>query len=146
MINYPEKLQEIIDDFEWVTDRRERTDMLIYYADQFVEVPERVATRPFPEDHRVQYCESDAYVWVEQQPDKTLRFHFAVENPQGLSAKAMAAILEQTINGLSPEEVAKISPDVVFTLFGKDISMGKGQGLTAMISQVKTYAEQFVEN
>lgn len=146
MTDYPEKLQEIIEDFEWITDRRERTDMLIYYADQFVEVPEQIASRPFPEEHRVQYCESDAYVWVEPQPDETLKFHFAVENPQGLSAKAMAAILDQTISGLSPEEVANISPDIVFTFFGKDVSMGKGQGLTAMVRQVKTYAEQFVKH
>lgn len=146
MTDYPEKLQEIIDDFEWITDRRERTDMLIYYADQFVEVPERIATRPFPEEHRVQYCESDAFVWVEQQPDRTLQFHFAVENPQGLSAKAMAAILDQTVSGLPPEEIATISPDIVFTFFGKDVSMGKGQGLMAMIRQVKAYAEQFLKH
>ncbi len=146
MTDYPEKLQEIIEDFEWITDRSERTDMLIYYADQFVEVPERIATRPYPEDHRVPACESEAFVWMEPQPDGTLKFHFAVENPQGLSAKAMAAILDQTISGLSPEKIAKISPDIVFALFGKDISMGKGQGLTAMVRQVKTYAEQALKH
>ena len=39
------------------------------YADRFEEVPGHIASRPFPEDHHVQKCESEAYVWAEDQPD-----------------------------------------------------------------------------
>ena len=69
-------------------DRNERAEMLIDYADRFVEVPPEVATRPFPPVHAAPRCESEAYVWAVDRGDGTLKFHFAVENPQGLSAKA----------------------------------------------------------
>ena len=142
--NYPSKLAALVEDFSTITDRTERTEMLIEWADQFEAVPERVAVRPFPEDHRVPACESEAFVWVEGQPDGGLKYYFAVENPQGLSAMAMAAILDQTLSGQPPEKVAAISSEIVYTIFGGEISMGKGQGLTSMVSMVKNFAQQRV--
>ena len=144
MSAYPEKLAEIIADIESITDPYEKSEVLIEYADQFKEVPESVATRPFPEEHRVPFCESDAYVWVEQNPDGTLKFYFAVENPQGISAKALAAILDESLSGLPPEVIAQISPDIVLKIFGRNISMGKGQGLMGMVSMVKSLAEKYL--
>jgi len=144
--NYPERLSGIIETFDFLADVDERIQLLIDYADRFKEVPENIAKRPFPESHRVPFCESEAYVWLEQQPDHTLKLHFAVENPQGISAKALAAILDQTLSGLTAEPVTEISPDLVFKLFGRNISMGKGQGLMAMVSMVKSAAKQIVEN
>jgi cysteine desulfuration protein SufE len=139
---YPAPLAEILDDFDWITDRRERSEMLIHYADQFEPVPARIAARPFDEDHRVPACESEAFVWVEQRPDGTLGLHFAVENPQGISAKAMAAILDMGLSGQPPEAVATVSPEIVFELFGNELSMGKGQGLTSMVAMVQAMAKQ----
>jgi cysteine desulfuration protein SufE len=142
MPEYPAKLAELLDTFASTTDRAERTELLIYYADRFQPVPERIAARPFPEAHRVPFCESEAYVWNEMQPEGTLKFYFAVENPQGLSAMALAAILDQTLSGLPPEQAAQVSPDIVLRLFGRDISMGKGQGLMAMVSMVQGLAQR----
>lgn len=143
MADIPEKLADILDDFQWITDRSERAEMLIHYADQFQEVPERIATRPFPEEHRVQACESEAYIWAEPLGDGTLKYHFAVENPQGLSAKALAAILAQTLSGQPLEKVEAVQPDIVFKLFGSDLSMGKGAGLTSLVSLTKALARQY---
>ncbi len=142
MADYPEKLAEVLADFTLITDPTERADYLIAFADRFQEVPARLATRPFPEVNGVPYCESEAYVWVEEQADGALKLHFAVENPQGLSAKALAAILDETLSGLPPEEVAKVDPEIVFTIFGKDISMGKGAGLTSLVAKVQSFARQ----
>ena len=142
MPKYPEKLQELLDDFEFIEDRSERAAYLIELADKFEEVPERIATRPFPEENHVQRCESDAYVWAEEQPDNTLKFHFAVENPQGISAKAMSVILDEAASGALLEQVAEIPCDVVFTFFGKDISMGKGQGLMGIVNMVQGMARE----
>ncbi len=142
MPKYPEKLQELLDDFEFIEDRSERAAYLIELADKFEEVPERIATRPFPEENHVQRCESDAYVWAEEQPDNTLKFHIAVENPQGISAKAMSVILDEAASGAPLEQVAEIPCDVVFTFFGKDISMGKGQGLMGIVNMVQGIARE----
>ena len=117
-------------------DRRERSETLIDYADQFEEVPAAIATRPFPERNRAPNCESEAFVFATDNPDGTLKLHFAVENPQGLSAKAWAAILDETASGRPLEEVAAIDPHAIFDVFGADLSMGKGMGLTGMLQLV----------
>ena len=142
MTDYPPKLQEILADFDFVTTRSERAELLIDLADRFESVPERIATPPYPEDHRVPFCESEAFVWSEPLADGTLKFHFAVENPQGLSAKALAAVLDETLSGAPVAQVADVSPDIVLKLFGKDLSMGKGQGLMGMVSMVQAAAKR----
>ncbi len=141
MTKIPAGLKALIDDFEF-SDRAERIDLLIEYADKFKDVPERIATRPFSNEVHVERCESDAYIWAEDLPDGTIKYHFAVENPQGLSAKAWAVIMDETLSGQPLEEVADVPCEVVFTVFGKDVSMGKGMGLMGMTDMVTAYARQ----
>lgn len=141
MPDYPEKLYTLLDDFQWITDRNERAEYLIELADQFEGVPERIAVRPYPEENHVTYCESDAYVFAEDQPDGTLKYHFAVENPQGISAMAMSVILDQTLSGQPVEQIAQISDEIVLTIFGRNISMGKGQGLMGIVAMVRQAAK-----
>jgi sulfur transfer protein SufE len=76
-----------------------------------------------------------------RNPDGTLKLAFAVENPSGISAKALAAILDQTLSGLPPEEIAKVDPDIVEQIFRQNISMGKGMGLMSMVQAVRTLAK-----
>ena len=144
MADYPEKLAEVLEDFAHITDRSERAEYLIEIADRFpeVKVTPDIATRPYPEDHRVPACESEAFVWALDQPDGTLKFRFDVLNPQGLSAKAMSVILDETLSGQPLEQVAAVSPDIVFDLFGREISMGKGQGLMGIIAMVQHEAKK----
>ena len=137
----PALLADVVADIEFV-DRTLRAELLIEYADQFEEVPPSLATRPFPEQNRAPRCESDAYVFAIDQPDSTLKLWFAVENPQGLSAKAWAAILDETLSGQPPEAVAQVPQDVIFRIFGRDLSMGKGQGLIGMLELVQFEARR----
>ena len=119
----------------------DRTNMLLSYADQFKEVPPEVATRPFQKSHQIPQCESDAYAWALKQPDGTLKLHFAVENPSGISAKALAAILDKTLSGLTPAEIAQVDSSIVEKLFRQNISMGKGMGLMSMVEAVRALAK-----
>jgi cysteine desulfuration protein SufE len=121
-------------------DTADRTDLLLGYADQFKDVPREIATRPFDTSHQVPQCESDAYVWGMKQPDGTMRLYFAVENPSGVSAKALAAILEKTLSGLPAAEIASVNCDIVEKIFRQNISMGKGMGLMAMVQAVQALA------
>ena len=148
MTEYPEKLQEIIDDFGFITDRTERSEYLIEIADRFdeVRVPPEISTAPHPQENHVQFCESDAYVWAIDQPDGTQRYYFDVLNPQGLSAMAMAVILGETLSGEPPRQVATVPADIVFKIFGREIAMGKGQGLMGIVSMVSHAARQRLEN
>ena len=139
---YPEKLQEVLDTFDLFPDQADRTSMLLSYADQFREVPPEVATRPFDASHQVPQCESDAYVWAIKKPDGTLDLHFAVENPSGISAKALVAILKKSLSGLPAREIANVDCSIVEQLFRQNISMGKGMGLMAMVNAVAALARR----
>ena len=98
--------------------------------------------RPFDKSHQVPQCESDAYVWARKQPDDTLKLYFAVENPSGVSARALAAILDRTLSGLPAAEVAKVTPEIVERIFRQNISMGKGLGLMSMVGAVQALAKR----
>jgi cysteine desulfuration protein SufE len=134
-----QKLQQVIDMFQ-MFDPADRTNMLLSYADQFKEVPPSVATRPFSKSHQVPQCESDAYVWALKQTDGTLKLYFAVENPSGVSARALAAILDKTLSGLPAAEIATVDCGIVELIFRQNISMGKGMGLMAMVNAVQALA------
>ena len=101
----PDRLQRLVSTLESL-EREDRIEILIEAAGQFTPVPERIARRPFAAEHRVPGCESEAYVWSEAGPADTLSFHFAVENPQGISAMALAEILRSSLSGAPLDEVA----------------------------------------
>src|SRR5690606_12314130 len=91
------------------------------------------AARPFPKSHQVPHCESEAYVWANLTPDRRLALHFAVENPSGISAKALAVVLKQVYDGQPPEDLLALDPGIVEMVFRQNISMGKGLGLKSMV-------------
>ena len=136
----PPKLRQYLDTFALIEDRHDRIQLLIDMADRYREVPPSIASRPFARDHLVPHCESDAYAWVVARPDGTLDLYFAVENPQGISARAMAVILMETLSGETPESVAQIPSDLPYVFFGRELSMGKTMGLTGMVAMVKNAA------
>lgn len=137
-----DKLTSLLEAFDEFPDPADRTDMLLSYADQFKEVPPEVATRPFPEKNHIPQCESDAYIWALKQPDGTLKLHFAVENPSGISARALATILDKSLSGLPAAEIATVDCGIVERIFRRNISMGKGMGLMAMVDAVRVLAKR----
>jgi len=122
----PGALQDVLDTFAIVTDPVERANMLIGFADQFRPVPPEVATPPYPRDHLVPYCESEAYVWVVAQDDGTARLYFAVENPSGISAKALASILTSTLSGLNRKPSSRCPRISSSRSSGKTSRWGRG--------------------
>lgn len=139
----PERLRALLDTLAMLEDRGDRIQFLIDVAERYREVPETVAARPFDDLHRVPHCESEAFVWAVPRPDGTLDFYFAVDNPQGVSAKAMAAILADTLSGAALEEVAAVPGELPFTIFGRELSMGKSMGLTSMLGRVQAEARRW---
>ena len=137
MDNIPSPLTKMLEELDSL-DRVERAQYLLELSDDFSEVPEAIATRPFPENRRVPKCESEAFVWAQDEDDGTLKFHYAVENPLGISARAMGVILDETLSGQPVDQVANVPPDIVHRIFGRQLSMGKGEGLAAMV-EYSTY-------
>jgi len=136
-----DKLNFLLSELASITEREERMEYLIEIAERFREVPPSVATHPFPESSRVPACQSEVFAFSKPLGNG-LKYYFAVENPQGISAKTMAVILDETLSGLSCTEVIKVPSEIVFDIFGPDIGMGKGQGLRSMLFMVQALARQ----
>ena len=141
MENIPSPLTKMLEELDSL-DRVERAQYLLELSDDFQEVPTSIATRPFPENRRVPKCESEAFVWAQEQDDGSLKFHYAVENPLGISARAMGVILDETLSGQPIDQVANVAPDIVHRIFGRQLSMGKGEGLAAMVEFTTFEARQ----
>ncbi len=142
MNDYPKKLKETLEFFETLTDQNDRVNVLLDFADKFKEVPKEIASRPFDRSHLVPHCESEAYVWIKKQQDGTLKYYFAVENPSGVSAKALAKVLDDSLSGERPEVIAQVNEDIVYKIFRQNISMGKGLGLMSLVQAVAALAKQ----
>jgi cysteine desulfuration protein SufE len=144
MDNYPKKLKQFLESLGIIDDESQRIQMLVDYSDKFKKVPFEIASEPYPEENKVPFCESGAYVWTKLQKDNTLKFYFAVENPYGISAKALSVILDKTLSGETVENVLNISPDVIYKIFGHELSMGKNLGLAGIIIKIQTDIKRLV--
>ena len=127
----PSKLAEFLENLAMFPDRSDRIEALI-----------SVAERPFDEQNRVQGCESEVFVWVTKDAGGKAKVWFAVENPQGISARALAVILSDALNGEELAMIERVPEDVVYTIFGRELSMGKSLGLTNTVRMVKTLAKR----
>ena len=139
------KLQQFLAEFRSIDDQEMRFEYLIELADRFSSVGSHIAARPFSAEHRVPGCESEAYIWaepidIEHSDPRSLKFHIAVENPQGVSAKALAVILDENLSGRPLAEILAADPALVYTIFGQGLTMGKGQGLMGMIQMIRALA------
>ena len=141
-----EKLDDLQETLDMFADPNGRAELLIGFADAFEEVPRDIATRPYPRSHQVPQCESEVYVWSQLQPDRTLKLHFAVENPSGISAKALAVILDKIYSGQPAEDVLSLDPGIVERVFRQNISMGKGLGLKSMVLAVQALTRDALRN
>jgi cysteine desulfuration protein SufE len=131
---YPAKLQEFLENLAMFPDRAERIEALISIGDRFKNPGPDVVPRN--SETRVPGCESE--VFIASRPEgQGRKFLFGVDNPQGISAMALAQILDETLSGEPPSEVEKVTEEVVFDIFGRELSMGKSLGLTNMVKMVK---------
>ena len=138
-MSFPAKLQEQLDLLGMFPDRSERIDALIGIAEQYSQ--ERASSVPRTEDRRVPGCESEVFLDVVHEGNG-LGVHFAVDNPQGISAMALAVILESGVEGASAFEIAQIDENIVFEVFGRELSMGKSLGRTGMVRMLRDAARK----
>lgn len=138
----PSTLRDLVDMLSSIEDRQERIEVLMSLADRYEKPGADQVESPHPTERQVPQCESEVYVYDEPLEGGGLKWRFAVENPQGISAMAMAVILDEALSGASAEEVLAVPADVVYDLFGRELSMGKGLGLMGMVQLVQAITKR----
>jgi len=138
----PAHLEAAVAALAFLDDRADRIQALIDIAGRYRDVPAEVATRPFEVARHVPGCESEAYVWALPRQDGTLDFHIAVENPQGVTARALAVLLVEGASGAPLASVMAIDAEIVHEVFGSELSIGKTMGLTGIVEAVRGLAAE----
>lgn len=95
--------------------------------------------RPYDESHRVRGCESEVFVWAFKEGNG-VKLYYAVDNPQGVSAMALCAILDESLSGRSVDEIGQVPDEIVYEIFGRELSMGKSMGLMGIVQMTKLLA------
>lgn len=134
----PEKLQDQLDTLAMFSDRSERIQALIGIGESYRR-PDSEAV-PRNEETKIPGCESEVYLSTEPL-GQGLKFLFAVDNPQGISAMALAQILDEGLSGEPLQQVSEVPDELVYEIFGRELSMGKSLGLTNMVRAVKRKAQ-----
>lgn len=137
MIGLPPKLLEFVDMLDMFTDRNDKIQAIISVAESF---QPSLRPKPYPEGQRVPGCESEVYAWGTAN-EGLWSFDFAVVNPQGLSAMAFAVILHDGLEGLCATEIQGVPDDLVYAIFGRELSMGKSMGLINMLGMCKAFTK-----
>lgn len=134
------RLNQFLEDLESITDIESRSDFLIETASRYQPLSESIAPRPYPNKNQIPGCESKVYLFPTQLAQGRVKLNFAVENPHGISAKAMGVILDECLSGAAPEEFAQLDVEILTKIFGSALTMGKDQGLKNLILACKQAA------
>ena len=103
MTFYPDALQELVEEFQEVEDKRERLEMLFELADEIVELP----ASQWSEETRVRGCQSEAHVRVSIE-DGLVHFFGAAD---AKLVQGLMGVLSIAIEGLTPAQAVLIPVD-----------------------------------
>ena len=101
-MTYPMALQELVEEFQAVDDKRERLEMLFELADEVIELP----SENWNEQTRVRGCQSEAHVSIVMD-DGRIQFLSAAD---ARMVQGLMGILTIALDGLTPAQAVLISP------------------------------------
>lgn len=101
-MTYPVALQELVEEFQAVDDKRERLEMLFELANEVIELP----SENWNEQTRVRGCQSEAHVSIVMD-DGRIQFLSAAD---ARMVQGLMGILTIALDGLTPAQAVLISP------------------------------------
>ena len=131
-----EKLEEIIDTFEFLDDWEDKYRFVIDAGKAVPVIPEAARI----EANLIRGCQSQ--VWLNAKlKDKTIQFD---ADSDAVITKGMIALLLRVVNGQSPEDIAdyefKFLEEIGLTTH---LSPSRANGLLSMVKQIRLYGVAF---
>ena len=131
----PAALTQIQDDFLDL-EQRDRLVLLLEFANELPELPQRYAEHPDLFE-RVEECQSPVYIFVEVDADRIVRL-FATAPKEAPTTRGFASILAQGLSGLTVDEVLDVPDDFPNTIgLTEAVSPLRIRGMTAMLGRTK---------
>lgn len=130
----PTQLAEIRDDFLEM-ELRDRLQLLLEFANELPELPERYRDHPDLFE-RVEECQSPVYIFIEVEDDTVQMY--ATAPAEAPTTRGFASILVQGLSGLSSQEVLELSEDYPQSLgLAQAVSPLRLRGMTGMLARAK---------
>lgn len=128
---------EIIEEFEGLTDWMDRYAYIIDLGNTLPELPEREKT---PE-HLIEGCQSR--VWIDARRGDNREITFEADS-DALIVKGIVALLLRVLSGHTPDEILDADLYFIDKIGLKEhLSPTRSNGLVAMVKQIKNYARAF---
>ncbi len=132
-----ETQDEIIEEFEGLTDWMDRYAYIIDLGNTLPEFPEKDKT---PEN-LIEGCQSR--VWITAQDEKDDHIHFEADS-DALIVKGIVALLMRVLNNHTPDEILDADLYFIDKIGLKEhLSPTRSNGLVAMVKQIHNYAKAF---
>jgi len=131
----PPTLSQIREDFLEL-EVRERLQLLLEFANELPELPERYADHPDLLE-RVTECQSPVFIFVEVDGDQIVHL-FATAPREAPTTRGFASILVQGLAGLTVDEVLAIPDDFAQGLgLSEAVSPLRVRGMTGLLGRAK---------
>jgi cysteine desulfuration protein SufE len=133
----PERLSEIIEEFQW-SEGREKLELLLYYAEKLPPLPERL------EDlgdnfQQIKECMTPVFVYAEVEDGK-MRYYFKIP-PESPTVRGYASLLTEGLEGTTAEEVLQIPNDFYLEMgLHKVLTNQRLIGIDAILAHMKRLA------
>lgn len=135
----PPELQRLLDRFALFS-REQTMQLLVEFANQFPELPERFAALAGSEEHIVHECMTPVALFSEVRDGGI--WYYADVPKSAPTIRAILAIFMQALNGKAPEQVLAIPSTFVSELMRKVGLMTRERGLHAMLLRMKRHAAE----
>jgi cysteine desulfuration protein SufE len=126
-------LQQTVDDFH-AMEEQDRLQLLLEFADELPELPERYAEHPDLLE-RVAECQSPVYLFVEV--DARVHVH-ATAPPEAPTTRGFASILSQGLEGATVDEALAVPSDYPRQLgLDRVVSPLRLRGMVGMLGRIQ---------
>lgn len=136
-MNINETQDEIIEEFEGLTDWMDRYAYIIDLGNTLPEFPESEKTP----SNLIEGCQSRVWITANRQEDGKIDFH---ADSDALIVKGIVALLMRVLNDRTPDEI--LGADLYFIDkigLTEHLSPTRSNGLVAMVKQINNYAKAF---
>jgi len=131
----PATLAEIRDEFLSL-EVKDRLQLLLEFANELPELPERYADHPDLLE-RVEECQSPVFIFVEVSPEQVVHL-FATAPRESPTTRGFASILVQGLADLTADQVLAVPDDYPQTLgLAEAVSPLRVRGMAALLSRTK---------
>jgi cysteine desulfuration protein SufE len=133
----PNRLEEIVEEFE-LAEGSEKLELLLDYARKLPPLPDYLAGQRDAMD-QVHECMTPVFVNAENKGG-TLAYHFDVP-PESPTVRGYAALLQEGVEGATPEEILLIPNDFFMRMGLQDVlSPRRLQGVSTILAYIKRLA------